>query len=407
MAQFTLITNKNEEIYPNEIDLEERKNLYEKIANEGLRLYCKCNLECEYRIRNNSWAIYPCSQGNQEKHEDWCSKSLRYQINRGYNSGFLMDEDTGEVQVHLSEALSPPREDDGNVADNIEVIHRREGRRYPQDQQGEISISAMIKKMNMLTFKHVAFSKKDEKSYPKASEMINKMYWASSRTRIGKSRKSIAELTIGQNRMKFVYEELKCLPKFDIGTRNTRLPIKKEKDKVPITIPVRTTELLRAIGKFENTYGTKNFDGKNIFLAGFRDKYGIYNLRFLLVNDYGLFSESTYEVEMYNAICEIINGNDFKRQGVHFYKPYEYGFGAYEDKYLEDGIIEFDGTNRKIIIEVYGRNDEEYLERKAIKEKMLSLKNNIYTYIPWNAYNNEPLPYDKIRREIEGLLRDN
>ena len=107
---------------------------------------------------------------------------------------------------------------------------------------------------------------------------------------------------------------------------------------------------------------------------------------------------------MYNAICEIMNKSRFKEKGVFFYKLFEYGYGAYEDKYLEDGIIEFEKTNKKIIIEVYGRNDTDYLERKAIKSKMLAKKDNIYTYILWEAYNKEPLPYDKICIEIEKIL---
>ena len=98
--------------------------------------------------------------------------------------------------------------------------------------------------------------------------------------------------------------------------------------------------------------------------------------------------------------------NRFKEKGVFFYKPFEYGYGAYGDKYLEDGIIEFEGTNKKIVIEVYGRNDEDYLERKDIKSQMLSGKDNIYIYIPWEAYNNEPLPYKRICAEIEGVLNE-
>lgn len=130
------------------------------------------------------------------------------------------------------------------------------------------------------------------------------------------------------------------------------------------------------------------------------------SLRFLLVNDYGLFSESNYEVQMYNAICEIMNKNKVKEKGVFFYKPFEYGYGVYEDKYFEDGIIEFEGTNRKIIIEVYGRNDEDYLKRKAIKSKILSLKENIYIYIPWEAYNNEPLPYRRIINSGAEMIKE-
>ncbi|MFQ8982337.1 MAG: hypothetical protein ACLR6I_18960 [Waltera sp.] len=79
--------------------------------------------------------------------------------------------------------------------ENVPQNHGGGGRRYPQYQQGEITISAMIKKMNMLTFKHVAFYKgKNSTGYPKTEVMIKKMFWAEKRTRIGARRKSIADL---------------------------------------------------------------------------------------------------------------------------------------------------------------------------------------------------------------------
>lgn len=196
------------------------------------------------------------------------------------------------------------------------------------------------------------------------------------------------------------------IPPYRVDDRITRLVTKEEKDGKALSVPVYTRELIRALEEYENTYATNDLSNRNIILAGFRDKYAMYSLRFLLINDYGLFSESNYEVQMYNAICEIMNRNRFKEKGVFFYKPFEYGYGAYGDKYLEDGIIEFEGTNRKIVIEVYGRNDEDYLERKDIKSQMLSRKDNIYIYIPWEAYNNEPLPYKRICTEIEGVLKD-
>lgn len=405
MAQFRIKTSKNEVLCPNEMGKYEKKSLYYQCKNENIRLFCNCNGVCEYKVRNGNWAIYPCSQGKQAYHEDWCPKSKVYLNKRDYNAGFLIDDETGEVQVHLSEPLMHRDQIENGQNGNVPENHVGENRRYPQHQQGEISISAMIKKMNMLTFKHVAFYKKnDEYLYPKTDVMIKKMFWTENRTRIGTRKKSIADLKRLKDGLEFVYKELAEIPEYKPDDTITRLVIKEKKDDKALTVPVYTQELIRALQEYENTYATNDLSNKNIILAGFRDRFAMYSLRFLLVNDYGLFSESDYEVQMYNAICEIMNQNRFKKKGVFFYKPFEYGYGAYGEKYLEDGIIEFEGTNKKIVIEVYGRNDEDYLERKAIKSQMLSVKNNIYIYIPWEAYNNEPLPYKRICTEIEAVL---
>ena len=59
--------------------------------------------------------------------------------------------------MHRDQNNDEPDENAPN--ENVPQNHGGGGRRYPQYQQGEITISAMIKKMNMLTFKHVAFYK--------------------------------------------------------------------------------------------------------------------------------------------------------------------------------------------------------------------------------------------------------
>ena len=412
MAQFRIKTSKNEVLCPSEMEKHEKKSLFDKCKDEKLKLFCNCNGACEYKVRNGNWAIYPCSQGKQAEHEDWCPKSKVYLDKRDYNAGFLIDDETGEVRVHLSEPLMHREQNDdepneNGPNENVPRNHDGGDRRYPQHQQGEITISAMVKKMNMLTFKHVAFYKgNNETVYPKTNVMIKKMFWAEKRTRIGTKKKSIADLDRLKDGLEFVYKELAEIPTYKADDRITRLVIKEEKDGKALTVPVYTQELIRALEEYENTYATDDLSNRNIILAGFRDKYAMYSLRFLLININRLLSESNYEVQMYNAICEIMNQNRYKEKGVFFYKPFEYGYGAYGDKYLEDGIIEFEETNKKIVIEVYGRNDEDYLERKDIKSQMLSGKDNIYIYIPWEAYNNEPLPYKRICAEIEGVLNE-
>lgn len=96
MAQFRIRTSKNEVLCPNDMNKNDRKLLYDKCKNENVKLFCNCNRTCEYKVRNGSWAIYPCSQRKQADHEDWCPKSKVYLDKRDYNAGFLINDETGE-----------------------------------------------------------------------------------------------------------------------------------------------------------------------------------------------------------------------------------------------------------------------------------------------------------------------
>lgn len=270
----------------------------------------------------------------------------------------------------------------------------------------------MIKKMNMEAFRHVAFSSRDEK-YPCADEMCRKAFAIQKKIKIGigKRRKFLGDLNLKSDKCKFIYYMLKKLPdnkdikdKKDTDTVTLVSTEKRKKEGEYHEFHVKVAVLKAALKEYKDTYSTDNMDGKKIAFAGFVNQSEIYILRFILVSDFGLFSESENEVKMYNAICQIINENDYKKRGVHFYKPYEYGYGAYADKYLEDGIIEFDNTNKKIIIEVYGRTEDDYLKKIKIKEQILSAEGDIYKYIPWKAYLGEELPKDAIRQAIEDLL---
>lgn len=412
MARFKIKLSDGRIIYPDDIERTEKIQLYELYEKGEIKLYCGCN-ECktEYGIRKNTYAIYPKSMNGI--HADWCPKSEQYKRKIKYNSGFKIDEENGMVHVHLSEILKNRNTNDVDEENTVEnddgiVIPRETDRKYPDMVQDKITVSAMVKKMNMYAFEHVAFSTQ-ETFYLDAKNMCQKMYWVENKVTISPFRKPIAELDRIKDKCAFVYEMLGGIPHFaqeDKGDTIVRLQTtRSHKDKI-VTIPVYQDALERALAEYENTYSTRDMEGKNIVFAGFRDRFAVYNLCFLLVNDFGLFSESLYEVQMYNSICNLINHRGFKEKGVSFYKPFEYGYGAYGDRYLEDGIIEFQKSNKKIIIEVYGRNDADYLEKKRIKGDILAAHSDIYRYVPWNAYLNEPIPEKDIENEIDRILSE-
>lgn len=405
MSEFKLRTTSGEIIYPDDMNAEEKKSLRTRCEANNIQLFCACNNVSEYKIKING-AVYPAVQNGQEEHEKSCKKSSSYQQNQKYNKGFEINDEAEIITAHLSESIVT--RDASKNAPKVIVVPSNgiNNRKYPDEVQGEITISAMIKNINMYTFKHVAFHERFEKEdykYPNTEAIITRTYYTLNRTYIGKKRHSLATMNIKDDRCEFVYKKYVGFQQA-VGKQMPRLLTITNDGKRRYTIPVYPEAYEKAIKEFENTYGSKDLGNKNIIFAGFRNKYGVHKLTFILVNDYGLHAESQHEVQMYDAICAMMNRYEFRRQGVHFYKPYEYGYGAYKDKYLEDGIFEFDHTNRKIIIEVYGMGTDDYLKRRAAKEEILAESPELYSYIGWDAYNNEQLPIKKIEEEIRRIL---
>lgn len=145
MSQFTIFDNHRKPYYPNQMEPEEKKELREKCIREGLSLYCRCNEQCEYGIRDKTWAIYPRSK--TQVYKDWCPKSELYKRSMIYNKGFKINEKTGQINVYLSEPISEKRKK-----------HKRQYTYSQQTRYGFAKISFNTTRKNY----YIRYDKKDE-----------------------------------------------------------------------------------------------------------------------------------------------------------------------------------------------------------------------------------------------------
>lgn len=104
----------------------------------------------------------------------------------------------------------------------------------------------------------------------------------------------------------------------------------------------------------------------------------------MLVNKYGIFCESSYEVKCFDVIMDyIMNGKLY--QEVKFYKPYSFTKNAYGDaEWLEDGIITVKGCKKVGIVEVFGMmGNEEYQEKTRLKEQYARENEDKFVFLTW------------------------
>lgn len=171
---------------------------------------------------------------------------------------------------------------------------------------------------------------------------------------------------------------------------------------------IPTKEVEKAFLKFradnnEMTMGTAlQHKGARILMYGFEDKsqetWKYSELGFMLVNTYGLYCESLLEVDVYNIICDTLFKTDLHKQ-ILFEKPL-LPEGIYDDHpaYIPDGYL-VDRTSKlrkKIVLEVFGRVEAEYLERKY--QKLVSCSEKM---LVWDIVEDPQKTYKKIREFCE------
>lgn len=130
--------------------------------------------------------------------------------------------------------------------------------------------------------------------------------------------------------------------------------------------------------QYENgkTYKDKN---DNIRKKGEIDRFTL-----LLVNKYGIFCESSYEVKCFDVIMDYIMNRKLYQE-VKFYKPYSFTKNAYGDAdWLEDGIITVKGCKKVGIVEVFGMmGNEEYQEKTRLKEQYAKENEDKFVFLTW------------------------
>lgn len=255
--------------------------------------------------------------------------------------------------------------------------------------QGKMTFDAFVKYKNMQYFKVNQYTNQ----IVNLPEFNQKLFGWIGNSYIGKDK--VKSLTKGT----FVYGVVDEIEK--VGNQRCRIKTGK------YSIPCKNEIFDEAVHKFRRTYNNLNLFGMlgndevHVVCYGIKDtnlKYPTCKyLGFMLINKYGLYCESLNEAKMFNLICDCILQTNIKKDYV-FYKPTEPENDYSNPNYISDGVIRKRGEKGKIVVEVFGRQEPEYIKRK--NEKMSTCK---YKGIFWDVLNSQS--WDKCEKCLGEIFK--
>ena len=377
--------------------------------NSRYEMYCSCQKPCyprelQYGFRSNL-AIYPLSLEKQEIHDSSCPNSEIYKNNDKYNKGMKIENLNGKSITTFCVEGFPPRED-------YRPITRIEGRigraNKERERTGKLTVASMLKNILMSEYEKYSRSKNDKYKDVNSLEGFIKFLGGRLNSIYIKGCKNVAlkDLTIKKNGFDFRYGLLDEIQEYSQKDKNGTEVTKYKLIYGDSEIKVIKPEVMDiALQEFTDTFRMNLKDclnnGMKLFWAGFRKNFPhssaiyIFDLHFILLSNTGMFAESKYELQMFDYVNNFINHNGLKTMGVQFYKPFKFGYSVYrcmdcDRDFLEDGLIKIEGIDTEYVIEVFGMETEEYLERKRAKEGVFSEESN-FKLIKWDVPNDDSI----------------
>ena len=352
-----------------EYPLDER-NIFRKVYGEKCVYYCSCNMKVPYKLSKDN-RFYPCKHGS--KHEPNCSESEEYRKSGQRFSAYKENEDDFSIKV--------------NIKNDTEeyLLPSRKCKKEVKNLSFEDFIEVLFLNAYLSTKRSTNFVKKD----------IYKIAYAKMCSSSINYRGKTYKIKSDETPFKLFYGRITGLPekeeKVDINGNiincyslciNERSVLVKEED------------LVKAVKHFKEKYNCQKVPSSTLcVIKRDKSKYHIENAYFSDTKIYFFpFSEkgcicSLKEKEIIDEIEKIEEG----QLQWYFYKPFEYGYGAYGDKYLEDGVIVSRGKKQKICLDFNDDNmkknsfinnnkyllihyeNKKSINRKALIEKIKAL----------------------------------
>ena len=421
-----MINNETgDELDPYTLSKTQKESAYKK----GTIYICKCcypEKQLKYHF-SVDLRLIPCHPEFTRQHDEACRKNEDYQKRIAYANPLQQEED-GKLVARVYENLfqRPNR----IVAETGDEHKKRRDTGHTEQQK--MRLSALVKKINLeVSYRQACrFTLKEgdtdeTKIKLKLEEEFSKeVYGQAKDVRISNRGGTVAGCSLDKNGVQFFYNRLTSIKivfysidekKSNYQERTSisyqelvNIKTNNDKNKIRSYFSVKingyyvkiTYDALRiAIHQYESTYNNRILDLENDIIIGagyqyektYKDKNDnirkegeIDRLTLLLVNKYGIFCESSYEVKCFDVIMDyIMNGKLY--QEVKFYKPYSFTKNAYGDaEWLEDGIITVKGCKKAGIVEVFGMmGNEEYQEKTRLKEQYARENEDKFVFLTW------------------------
>ena len=430
MGSFIMINNETgDELNPYTLSKTQKESAYK----DGTIYICKCcypEKQLKYHF-SADLRLIPCHPEFTRQHDDTCRKNEDYQKRIAYANPLQQDED-GKLVARVYENLF---ERPNRIVAEMGDEHKKRRDTVHTEQQ-RMRLSALVKKINLeVSYRQACrFTlKKGDADETKIKlklekEFSKEVYGQAKDVRISNRGGTVAGWSLDKNGVQFFYNRLTSIKiiSYSINDKKsnykeyTSIPYQElvniktnnDNNKIRSYFSVKingyyvkiTYDALRiAMHQYESTYNNRILDLENDIIIGagyqyektYKDKNDnirkegeIDRLTLLLVNKYGIFCESSYEVKCFDVIMDyIMNGKLY--QEVKFYKPYSFTKNAYGDaEWLEDGIITVKGCKKVGIVEVFGMmRNEEYQEKTRLKEQYAKENEDKFVFLTWKPQN--------------------
>ena len=418
MGSFIMINNETgDELDPYTLSKTQKESAY----TTGTIYICKCcypEKQLKYHF-SVDLRLIPCHPEFTRQHDEACRKNEDYQKRIAYANPLQQEED-GKLVARVYENLfeRPNR----LVAETGDEHKKRRDTGHTEQQR--MRLSALVNRQ-ACRFTLKEGDTDETKIKLKLEEKFSKeVYGQAKDVRISNRGGTVAGCSLDKNGVQFFYNRLTSIKivfysidekKSNYEERTSisyqelvNIKTNNDKNKIRSYFSVKingyyvkiTYDALRiAIHQYESTYNNRILDLENDIIIGagyqyekkYKDKNDnirkegeIDRLTLLLVNKYGIFCESSYEVKCFDVIMDyIMNGKLY--QEVKFYKPYSFTKNAYGDaEWLEDGIITVKGCKKAGIVEVFGMmGNEEYQEKTRLKEQYARENEDKFVFLTW------------------------
>ena len=325
-----------------DVKLDER-TLFKKTYGKDRIYYCACNKKVPYKLSKDN-RFYPCNR--EIKHEKNCPESDEYKASK--------------KRMH---AYSEYEAEDGRIITKVRITDRtkrskKQGEDFVLEERkckpstGTLSLEAYLEILFLQSYATMKRStKKDKKD-------VYKIAYAKmcSTEAIYNGHKCFMK---GKDTpFKLFYGRLSKMAKIEKDTRNGGKETCYTITLNDRNVDVSEEDLKDAIDRFKEKYKCSLKIPLLCVIRRAKSKYNIEKayfsdteIFFFPVSEGGCICSNQYEQYIINEIEKIEEDQNL----WYFYRPYEYGYGAYGQDYLEDGVIVVRNNFKKICIE-FGKN---------------------------------------------------
>jgi hypothetical protein len=385
-----------QEIYPGYLDKENREAIKIQFNNKSEFMWCGCrsDIKLYYRI-SEDLKIYP--EHNNYDHDRCC---CRYKTAFGKterHTAYVINDEDGQVTTYLTfdlkdfdlskdlekEQNNPEIIDDENAEDEAvlekdeEVPLNKEERKEPK-----LSLPSLIRSINVDTFTEKVLNNRKIDSRETFSKYV---YHRMKKVKVSRMKKSIGELTLETDGVKFIYVPFAGIVKRnDKGLEKCYLQNIGTDGKIFNNF-IFPDSLEKAIKEFVKMYGME--PNENTIISGFqyykktrsKVQYKILGrVHLFQTSSIGIYCNNLLEKETYDTLYKIIEQD----KGLKFWIP------ADDDSI--GGIIQIENKKKKVLL-LY----------RSKKHERISFDSSIYE--PLVVGVNEPLTKERLYELIENL----